>query len=120
MDTSNSSEITDETTMQALVNKIRNNVVVIVHNLVLKYVDEDVVLSLSCKSVELTSADLNWQKGFMDYLGTKKLVHKICTITDLTLCLDKKSGDGKIEIYQGFFFFFLKKKFKKKKIKIGN
>ena len=50
--------------MQYLVNKIVNNISVSVHNLVLKYVDGDHVLSLSCKSIELGPADLNWAASY--------------------------------------------------------
>lgn len=91
--------------MQYLVNKIKNNISISVNNLVLKYIDGDTVLSLSCKSIENWSADLDWKRGFFDYLGSHLLLHRVFEVNELTICLDQRNAEGKIEVYQGLILF---------------
>ena len=43
--------------LQSLVNRIMNNVTLVVNNLILKFVEDDIVLSLNVKSVESFSVD---------------------------------------------------------------
>lgn len=50
--------------MQLVVNRIKNNITLSVNNLVLKYIDREAVLSVSCKSLEVFTADLNWERAF--------------------------------------------------------
>ena len=44
--------------------KIVSNISVVFNNVILKYLEEDIVLSLNARTVTLTSADSNWQAAF--------------------------------------------------------
>jgi vacuolar protein sorting-associated protein 13B len=50
--------------VQSLVNKIVSNITIFCNNLILKYVEEDIVLSVNVKTVTLQSADKLWQPAF--------------------------------------------------------
>jgi len=50
--------------VQSLVNKIVSNITIICSNLILKYVEEDIVLSVNVKTVTLQSANESWQPAF--------------------------------------------------------
>lgn len=57
--------------VQSLVNKIVSNITIICSNLILKYVEEDIVLSVNVKTVTLQSANESWQPAFTgEYFGT--------------------------------------------------
>lgn len=57
--------------VQSLVNKIVSNITIICSNLILKYVEEDIVLSVNVKTVTLQSANESWQPAFTgEYLNT--------------------------------------------------
>lgn len=57
--------------VQSLVNKIVSNITIICSNLILKYVEEDIVLSVNVKTVTLQSANESWQPAFTgEYFNT--------------------------------------------------
>jgi len=57
--------------VQSLVNKIVSNITIICSNLILKYVEEDIVLSVNVKTVTLQSANESWQPAFIgEYFNT--------------------------------------------------
>lgn len=85
--------------VQGMISRIINNVSIIVTNLILKYVEDDIVLSLNVKSAESFTANENWMKEFADISGDLCL-RRVITFSDLTLCLDKRNSSGKIEVYQ--------------------
>lgn len=86
--------------VQSLVNRVANNISICIHNVVLKYVEDDIVLSLNVKSAETFSVNANWEKAFVDIVAPDYILRKVCNISDLTVCLDKKSTSGKIDMYQ--------------------
>ena len=86
--------------VQGVMNKVINNISVRVNNLILKYVEDDIVFSLNVKSVSLFSANENWEKAFVELKLPSLCLRKICNINDLTICLDSRNADGKIEMYQ--------------------
>lgn len=86
--------------VQSLLNRVTNNVSICVNNVILKYVEDDIVLSLNLKSVELFSVNNKWEKAFVDVTAPEFLLRKICKISDLTICLDKRNSSGQIEMYQ--------------------
>lgn len=86
--------------IQNLVNRVINNVSVKVHNVILKYLEDDIVLSLNIKSAETFSVNGNWEKAFVDVSAPEFLLQKVCNISDLTICLDKRTSSGKVELYQ--------------------
>ncbi len=46
--------------LQSLINRILNNVNVVVNNLIVKFVEDDIVLSINVKSAECYSVDHDW------------------------------------------------------------
>ncbi|GAB0097730.1 vacuolar protein sorting-associated protein 13B [Sergentomyia squamirostris] len=86
--------------MASLVNKIANNISVQCHNIIFKYLEEDIVLSMNIQLLSVDSADEEWNPAFIDVSPIKVFLRKIVNITDLTICLDKRNETGKIEVCQ--------------------
>ncbi|CAH0578321.1 unnamed protein product [Chrysodeixis includens] len=86
--------------MQALVRRIVSNIALRVHHLIVKYVQDDIVLSLNVKHLAVDSAGPNWEPAFADIDQSQPVIRRLVTLDDLTLCLDKSDSDGKIRFYQ--------------------
>lgn len=86
--------------MASLVNKIANNISLKLHNVILKYVEDDIVVSMNIQLLSFDSANELWQPDFVDINPTRVLLKKIINITDLTICLDKRNTMGIIDICQ--------------------
>lgn len=86
--------------MASLVQKIANNISVKLNNIILKYVEEDIVVSMNIQLLTFDSADENWQPAFVDINPTKVVLKKVINISDLTICLDKRNAMGKIDVCQ--------------------
>ncbi|XP_037025669.1 vacuolar protein sorting-associated protein 13B isoform X2 [Bradysia coprophila] len=86
--------------MASLVNKIANNISLKLHNIILKYVEEDIVVSMNIQLLSFDSADDDWKPAFIDISPTKVFLKKVISITDLTICLDKRNAMGKIDVCQ--------------------
>ena len=86
--------------VQGLINKITNNFTINVTNLVLKYVEDDMVLSVSVPEVGFSPADSDWKKAFVDVSSPACVLRKLFTVQDLTLCLDGRTSSGSIDVYQ--------------------
>ena len=85
---------------QNLINRVINNVSINLQNVILKYLEEDIVLSVNIKSAETFSVNSNWEKAFIDVAAPEFLLRKVCNISDLTVCLDKRTSSGEIDLYQ--------------------
>ncbi|XP_052746449.1 intermembrane lipid transfer protein VPS13B isoform X2 [Bicyclus anynana] len=83
--------------MRALVRKILSNIAVRVNSLIVKYVHDDVVLSLNVKRLSVDNVGPNWEPAFTDV--DLPVVRRVVTLDDLTLCLDKSDSDGKIRSF---------------------
>ncbi|KAF4530597.1 hypothetical protein B566_EDAN006803, partial [Ephemera danica] len=86
--------------MQSLVNRIVSNVVVRCNNVILKYVEDDLVLSLNARSLLLQSANAQWQPAFTELSVGQLMLRKLVTLQDLTVCLDRRNASGQIEAYE--------------------
>ncbi|KAH9643537.1 hypothetical protein HF086_016744 [Spodoptera exigua] len=86
--------------MQALVRRIVSNIALRVHHLIVKYVQDDIVLSLNVKHLGVDSAGPNWEPSFADIDQAQPVIRRLVHLDDLTLCLDKSDGDGKIRFFQ--------------------
>ncbi|XP_050696701.1 intermembrane lipid transfer protein VPS13B-like isoform X2 [Eriocheir sinensis] len=86
--------------VQGLINRIINNVCVVCNNVILKYVEDDIVLSINVKTLEFRSVDGDWTPAFIDLTAEDLILRNLATLTDLTVCLDKRNASGKIENYQ--------------------
>uniref|UniRef100_A0A182YLN0 Chorein N-terminal domain-containing protein n=1 Tax=Anopheles stephensi TaxID=30069 RepID=A0A182YLN0_ANOST len=86
--------------MASLISKIANNISIRCHNVILKYVEEDIVVSMNIQQLSMESADGSWNPAFVDMSPTKVSLRKLINIVDLTICLDKRNSAGKIEVCQ--------------------
>ncbi|KAG6459378.1 hypothetical protein O3G_MSEX011352 [Manduca sexta] len=86
--------------MQALVRRIVSNIALRVHHLIVKYVQDDIVMSFNVKHVAVDSAGSNWEPAFADIDQNLPVIRRLVRLDDLTLCLDRTDSDGKIRFYQ--------------------
>ncbi|KAI4881788.1 hypothetical protein NFI96_011483 [Prochilodus magdalenae] len=86
--------------VQSLIRRVVNNVNIVVNNLILKYVEDDIVLSVNITSAECYTVDELWDRAFMDITSPELVLRKVINFADCTVCLDKRNGSGKIEFYQ--------------------
>ncbi|XP_074056673.1 intermembrane lipid transfer protein VPS13B isoform X6 [Macrotis lagotis] len=86
--------------VQSLIRRVVNNVNIVINNLILKYVEDDIVLSVNITSAECYTVDEFWDRAFMDISATDLVLRKVINFSDCTVCLDKRNASGKIEFYQ--------------------
>nr|XP_015804809.2 intermembrane lipid transfer protein VPS13B isoform X1 [Nothobranchius furzeri] len=86
--------------VQSLIRRVVNNVNIVVNNLILKYVEDDIVLSVNITSAECYTVDDMWERAFMDISAPELVLRKVINFSDCTMCLDKRNASGKIEFYQ--------------------
>ncbi|XP_077023440.1 intermembrane lipid transfer protein VPS13B isoform X8 [Tamandua tetradactyla] len=86
--------------VQSLIRRVVNNVNIVINNLILKYVEDDIVLSVNITSAECYTVDELWDRAFMDISATDLVLRKVINFSDCTVCLDKRNASGKIEFYQ--------------------
>lgn len=86
--------------MASLITKILNNISVICNNIVLKFIEEDIVISMNIQHLSVHSADHRWKRAFIDVSPTNVLFRKLINIIDFTICIDKRNSSGKIEFVQ--------------------
>jgi len=91
--------------IQSLLNKIFHNLNIVVNNLILKFVEDDIVLSLNIKSAECYSVGADWKRAFIDLVLPELVLRRVVDFHDLTLCLDRRNASGKIESYQDPIFY---------------
>ncbi|XP_062558103.1 intermembrane lipid transfer protein VPS13B [Armigeres subalbatus] len=96
----NSEEAPPPGYMASLINRIANNITIRCHNLILKYVEEDIVVSMNIQQLSMESADGKWNPAFIDISPTRISLRKLINVVDLTICLDKRNSAGKIEVCQ--------------------
>ena len=86
--------------VQGLLNKVVNNICFKVENIIIKYVEDDIVFSLNVKSVDYFCVNSKWEPSFIDLSLPDLVLRRMCTITDFTVCLDQRTTSGKIDLYQ--------------------
>ncbi|CAH1773157.1 unnamed protein product [Owenia fusiformis] len=86
--------------IQSITNRIVNNVNIVINNLILKFVEDDIVLSLNVKSAECYAVNSDWARSFIDLTPEDLVLRRMFNFHDLTVCLDKRNASGKIETYQ--------------------
>ena len=70
------------------------------NNLILKYVEDDLVLSINVRRASLVSVDGKWQPAFTELAAPDLTLRKLLSINDLTVCLDRRGPLGKIQVYE--------------------
>ncbi|RNA25162.1 Vacuolar sorting-associated 13B [Brachionus plicatilis] len=88
--------------IQNIISKILFNICIIVNNVIVKFVEDDMVLSFNMKSAEFYSVNELWEKTFVDVNTQKIDLKKILQLNDVTICLDKMDNkkSSKISNYQ--------------------
>ncbi|XP_030238680.1 vacuolar protein sorting-associated protein 13B isoform X2 [Drosophila navojoa] len=87
-------------TPSGVVNKIINNINLQCHNIILKYVDDDIVVSMNVQYLNFSAADEHWQPAMVDVHPVNVYLRKLLQVSDLTICLDKRNTAGRIEVCQ--------------------
>ncbi|KAH8383835.1 hypothetical protein KR009_010773 [Drosophila setifemur] len=83
-----------------VVNKIINNIALQCNNIILKYVEDDIVVSMNVQCLNFNSAGEDWKPAMVDVHPVAVLMRKVLQISDLTICLDKRNTAGRIEVCQ--------------------
>lgn len=86
--------------MATMINKIANNISIKLNNIIFKYIEDDIVLSMNIQMLSIDSADENWNPAFIDINPVRVVLKKVININDLTICLDKRNAQGKIDVCQ--------------------
>lgn len=86
--------------MASLINKIANNISINLNNIIFKYIEEDIVLTMNVQTLSIDSANDDWQPAFIDINSTKVTLKKVINVHDLTICLDRPNAQGKIDVCQ--------------------
>lgn len=93
--------------IQNIINKVLFNICIIVNNVIVKFVEDDMVLSLSMKSAECYTVNERWEKAFVDVSLNNNQLKKILQLNDVTICLDRLENrrNSKINFYQDPFIY---------------
>lgn len=86
--------------VQTVLARILNNVHIIVNNLIVKFVEDDIVISLSSRTAECYAVNQNWLKSFVELTQQDLSLRRLITLPHLTLCLDKRDPTGKVHRYE--------------------
>uniref|UniRef100_A0A0K8W1C6 Vacuolar protein sorting-associated protein 13B n=1 Tax=Bactrocera latifrons TaxID=174628 RepID=A0A0K8W1C6_BACLA len=89
-----------QTPGSGLVNKIINNISLECQNIILKYVEDDIVVSMNVQLLQFGAADERWKMTMTDVHPVKVLMRKLVKVSDLTICIDKRNSAGHIEVCQ--------------------
>nr|CAB3267622.1 vacuolar protein sorting-associated protein 13B-like [Phallusia mammillata] len=91
--------------VDGLITKIKNNINIVVNNLILKYIEDDLVLSVNIQTAKYHSVDETWQSAFIDLSEGSPFLRRIFEIKDMTVCLDKRGTSGRVESFEDPMLF---------------
>lgn len=83
-----------------LVNKIINNICLECRNIIFKYVDDDIVVSMNIQHLSAVSANEKWEPAMVDGTPVSVFMRKLVQVSDLTICLDKRNTAGRVDVCQ--------------------
>ncbi len=88
--------------IQSIISKILCNICIIVNNVIVKFVEDDIVLSFNMKSAEFFSVNELWEKAYVEVNDQNLHLRKMLQLNDVTICLDKLDSkkNQKINFYQ--------------------
>jgi vacuolar protein sorting-associated protein 13B len=86
--------------VQTVLARILNNVHIVVNNLIIKFIEENIVISLSSRTAECYAVNQNWLKSFIELTQQDLSLRRLITLPDITLCLDKRDLNGKVHRYE--------------------
>lgn len=91
-------QASNQSVISGLVQRIIDNISVECHNIILKFVEDEIVISMNVQLLKYGSASEQWKYGMIDVHPVKVLSRKLIQISDLTICLDKRNEAGQIEV----------------------
>ncbi|VDM23871.1 unnamed protein product [Hydatigera taeniaeformis] len=80
--------------------RIWSNIEVVVKNLIIKFVEDDAVISVNIRSLDCFPTLSNWQRGVESQCSGNFCLHRLLRLTDMTLCIDQSDAKGHISTYQ--------------------
>lgn len=86
--------------VQTVLARILNNVQIVVNNLIVKFIEDDVVISLSSRTAQCFAANQHWLKSFIELTPLDLSLRRLITLPDVTLCLDRRDPNGKVHRYE--------------------
>ena len=86
--------------IETLIRKIKRNVIFNINNLIIKYVEDDIVYSININTLTYKPCNKSWSSSFIDLSENEPFLHYLCKIEDLTICLDKLGKNGNIDNFE--------------------
>ncbi len=90
--------------VQGLMNRIVNNIVICVQNLVVNVIEEesDLLMSFSVRSLKWCATNDQWTPEYVysDSFIDSYALCKMCMVTDMTVCLDRIGSAGQVDVYE--------------------
>ena len=86
--------------VNSLLKKIKNNITINVNNLIIKYVEDDIVLSTNIQSVTYQCVDELWNPAFVELTDGSPVLRRLWELKDVTVCLDKRGASGLVETFE--------------------
>lgn len=86
--------------LQSYLTRIWSNIEVVVSNLIVKFEEDDAVISLNIRSLDCFPTLPNWQRGIENPSTGNCCLHRLLKLTDITLCVDRCDVKGRISAYQ--------------------
>ena len=90
--------------MKNVLNRIVNNVVLRVRNLVVRVREEecDLLLSVSVKSVDLLAAGCDWKAQYVypDFSASEFCLFRNVMVASMTVCLDQIGSSRQVEVFE--------------------
>ena len=90
--------------VQGLMNRIVNNIVICVQNLVVNVIEEesDLLMSFTVRSLKWCATNDHWTPKYVysDSFIDNYALCKMCTVTDMTVCLDRIGSAGQVDVYE--------------------
>ena len=86
--------------LQTYLTRLWSNIEVVVNNLIIKFVEDNAVISLNIRSLDCFPTLPNWQRGIEAHSSGNYCLHRLLKLSDLTLCIDQCDAKGHIGVYQ--------------------
>ena len=70
-----------------------------------QFIEDDIDLSVNVNSIECFSSDSTWKYAFVDMTSDDPTLRRNIDIAGMTVCLDKRKANGKIDNFQDPIIF---------------
>nr|CDS31286.1 vacuolar protein sorting associated protein 13B [Hymenolepis microstoma] len=86
--------------LQSYLSRIWSNIEVVVNDLIVKFEEDDAVISLNIRSLDCFPSLYNWERGIENPSIGNYCLHRLLKLTDITLCIDRCDANGRVSAYQ--------------------